>query len=178
MHWAPEVRQERRYNFQLQASLGFQENLEAEEQTLTYGNAEYSHSLRLDALDRLNLHHRLGVQGTYGEVPIYRAATLGGNSNLRGYRMDRFAGNTSFYQNLELRWRTFAFQNYLLTGQSGIYGFTDLGRVFYEEENSEKWHSSLGGGLWFRLFNSITFSGSAAYSSEGVYYRFNSGFFF
>ena len=66
-----------------------------------------------------------------------------------GYRQYRFAGQHSFYNNLELRIKLTDFASYILPGQFGITGFFDIGRVWEKNDNSGKWHKGVGGGFYF-----------------------------
>lgn len=127
---------------------------------------------------RLTMVYRAGVETNFGEFPFYHAAFLGGNSNLRGFRMNRFAGQTAFYQTIELRPRIDRMQNYLVTGEWGLSGFADNGKVWVKNEVSDEWHDGYGGGVWVRFYDLFIISGGVGFSKEGTYFRINSGFFF
>jgi hypothetical protein len=86
-------------------------------------------------------------------IPImYQYSVIGGARNLRGYRRERFWGNTSFYNNNELRYIT-NLNTRLLNGKIGVIGFFDNGRVWMPGEDSRKLHTSFGGGLLLAPFN-------------------------
>ncbi|MBI4502423.1 MAG: hypothetical protein HY700_14835 [Gemmatimonadetes bacterium] len=77
---------------------------------------------------------------------MHEAAFLGG-PHLRGYRKERFAGRSSVFGNAEVRLQV------LKVGRPegvkiGVLGFTDSWRVFFDNQRSNRWHSSMGGGLW------------------------------
>jgi hypothetical protein len=74
---------------------------------------------------------------------------------MRGLRRDRYNGQTAFYQNIDLRFRLFSSSNKVLPFTVGLLGGFDHGRVWLLEEESNKWHTSLGGGLWFSPFDII-----------------------
>jgi outer membrane protein assembly factor BamA len=76
------------------------------------------------------LAERLGGGITFGKTTFYQSLFLGGHENLEGYRQYRFAGQHSFYNNLELRIKLSDFANYILPGQFGITAFFDIGRVW------------------------------------------------
>lgn len=87
---------------------------------------------------------------------FYQAATLGGDNDLRGYRRERFTGKQSFLQTTDLRLTLGKLRNALLPIKYGIYMGYDYGRVWVEDDTSNKWHNSAGGGLWLNGVDSIT----------------------
>ena len=127
---------------------------------------------------RPTLALRFGGQKNIGEFLFYQSATLGQESNLRGFRRTRFAGHSSLYQNTELRVPVARIANYVFTGSWGVYGFIDHGRVWSRVEESDTWHRAYGPGLFLNLYNLFTASGSVGFSSEGPYFLVNTGFFF
>ncbi len=94
------------------------------------------------------LAFRLGGIKMLGDYPFYYAAALGGATNLRGFRANRFTGDEAIYQNTELRIRLFHVKNYLMNGDIGILGFYDCGRIWYDGQKSDLWHHGYGGGIW------------------------------
>lgn len=96
---------------------------------------------------------RLGAQVNVGSYPFYTAAFLGGTDNLKGYAPNRFGGDRSIYLNTELR----VFLTTLtwpIPANFGVLGITDVGRVFLTGEDSKKWHTGFGGGIWMGLLKS------------------------
>lgn len=120
---------------------------------------------------------RLGGSANMGDFPFYESNFLGGTTNLRGYRYNRFAGKSMIYQNTDLRFRLFEFRNYVFTGKWGFLGFFDSGRIF-ENETSQKVHIGYGPGAWINLYNLFLLSGSVGFSEEGKYVSVKTGFFF
>ena len=100
------------------------------------------------------------------DYEFYQMATLGGNTNLRGFRFDRFYGKNSFYQTSNVRLDLGTIKNSFIPLNIGIFGGFDYGRVWIPNENSQKWHNSLGGGFWLNALNQIAFQASYFYSSE------------
>jgi hypothetical protein len=109
---------------------------------------------------------RVGGEKLLGDYVFHEAAKLGLNENLRGYRQTRFYGDASVYLNAEVRIRMKQFQTYLLNGTAGMLIFNDTGRVWYEEEDSQKWHNGTGLGLWFSPFDMAMLSISYAVSPD------------
>jgi hypothetical protein len=96
---------------------------------------------------------RAGGAANFGDYEFYYANFLGGKTNLRGFRSNRFAGDYSFYQNTEIRYKIMNINSYFLTGNFGFLLFNDIGRVWVSGEDSQKWHDGYGGGLWLTPFN-------------------------
>ena len=93
---------------------------------------------------------RLGGEKIWGDYPFYEAAFLGGSTSLRGYDKQRFAGDASLYAGSELRLYMGTFKLFVPVKYGPLF-FAETGRVFLAGENSDAWHSSAGGGLWFTL---------------------------
>ncbi|MGV3588705.1 MAG: BamA/TamA family outer membrane protein [Adhaeribacter sp.] len=127
---------------------------------------------------RLTLANRTGAAKNYGDYEFFQANRLDGLSNLRGYRQNRFAGRSSFYNNTEARLKLFNFQTYLFPGSLGILGFHDVGRVWEKNENSKKWHTGYGGGIWISPVNLLVLSAEYAVSKESRMPLLRAGFLF
>ncbi|MBC7912722.1 MAG: metallophosphoesterase [Pyrinomonadaceae bacterium] len=121
---------------------------------------------------------RLGGAANVGDYKFFQSNFLGNTTNLRGYRNNRFAGRSYLYQNSELRFKVSTFRNYIFTGNVGLFGFYDSGRVYSEQPESDNWHSSYGPGVWINLYNRFLLSGGYGMSKEGNYFSLNSGFSF
>ena len=104
---------------------------------------------------------RAGGKKVWGTFPFHESAFLGGpgfagvglsDSQLRGFRKNRFAGETSLYGNVELR-LVLARINLLVPGEFGLFSAVDAGRVFYAEDpdDADKWHTGVGGGFWLSV---------------------------
>jgi len=87
---------------------------------------------------------------------FYQASTLGGDSDLRGYRRERFTGRHSVYHSTDLRLTIASIKTSFIPMKYGIFGGYDYGRVWVDEEASEKWHQSVGGGLWLNGLDALT----------------------
>ncbi len=132
---------------------------------------------------RLTLATRVGIEHNFtDDFEFYQAAVLGGNGlqpNLRGFRRDRFSGQTAFYQNVDLRLKLFNIKTKALPLSMGIFGGFDYGRVWIDEEDSDKWHTAVGGGLFFAPFDILAINFSY-FRGDGEVNRFSfgGGFFF
>lgn len=132
----------------------------------------------LNARQTIVLADRAGGGISVGKTAFYQSMFLGGQGNLSGYRQYRFAGQHSFYNNLELRVALSDFGNYIFKGQFGVYGFYDIGRVWLNGEKSGKWHNGAGAGIYLAPASLAVFRLSIAYSEEGWYPGFAMGFRF
>jgi hypothetical protein len=116
---------------------------------------------------RFVLATRLGYGHVFGKtLEIPQAYYLSGIENLRGYRRDRFAGQTVMYNNNELRFKVSDFSTYLFPGSIGLNAFYDIGRVYINGESAPRWHAGYGGGIWVAPVKRFVLSGSLAWSEE------------
>ena len=114
---------------------------------------------------------RVGGKKLWGTFPFFEAAFLGGAINLRGFNEQRFAGDAMVHANAELRLFLTNFR-FVLPGDLGVFGLADIGRVYLAGEDSDKWHTAAGGGLWFAFLDrNSTISVGLAQSVErlGLY---------
>jgi hemolysin activation/secretion protein len=122
---------------------------------------------------------RAGGARLFGTFPYFDAASLGGSTN-RGYRTDRFAGESSVYGSAELRtYITGPKYESIFPVRFGLVGFFDVGRVWQDGEDSRKWHPSGGGGILLKAVGTpIVFRVMVAHSSESTLFYVGSGFRF
>lgn len=116
----------------------------------------------------LTIATRIGGGYNAGEYEFYQANIIGGRSyeNVRGFRGERFSGRTALYNNFELRLRLLHFKAYVLPADLGIIGLLDNGRVWNEDENSQKIHTAYGGGIFLSPFSLATISATYAFSHD------------
>lgn len=134
------------------------------------------HSFKLPA--KLTFAARIGWGINFGDYPFFRGQTLGGNEQIRGFRKTRFYGDESFYTNFEARLKLFSFKGYILPATIGLLGFHDVGRVWLDGEDSDKWHRGMGGGIWLAPFNMAVFSAEIGASEEETLFYLRMGFLF
>jgi hypothetical protein len=128
------------------------------------GEWRFYHSFRVPL--KLTLANRVGGAKNFGHYEFFQANVLDGNNNLRGYRRNRFSGGSTFYNNTDLRLRLASFKTYLFPASVGLIGFYDVGRVWQPGEDSKRWHSGYGGGVWLSPVNLFIFSAEYAISKE------------
>jgi hypothetical protein len=155
----------------------------------TYGWVEGDASTYLTAGSngRATLALRVGGKHMLGDkYPFHDAASIGGGGvfsgqdAVRGFRPNRFIGDSSLYANADLRLYLSRFF-LALPGEWGVFGFGDVGRVWWQEDPSsaDTWHTSWGGGVWIGLLarsNAIAFT--VAQSDERTAFTIRAGFSF
>jgi hypothetical protein len=157
--------------------------------TKAFGQMNGNANAYLSAGKWLTLGLRAGAKKVFGEYPYMEAATIGGGSlgtpalaepdyTVRGFRARRFSGDSAAYGNADLR-LTISKITLILPGHFGVFGFTDTGRVWLEGENSDTWHTGVGGGLWLSFLNyKNTLSVGLAHSNEEDLVYVKGGFTF
>lgn len=122
---------------------------------------------------------RAGGSSNIGnEYEFYQSNTLGGGTNLRGYRSARYAGKSNVFQNTELRMKLKTMHGYFLRGDFGMLSFFDCGRVWIPNENSNTWHTGYGLGVWFVTYNMMAFTATYGISEEKQLLTIKAGFLF
>jgi len=125
---------------------------------------------------RVHLAARVGGRHLWGDAPWFEAAHVGGLNN-RGFQSHRFIGNSSLYGTASLRLWLGRLPIPLLPTRFGVVGFVDTGRVWLENESSNTWHTSLGGGLLAQpVMAPVTVHVIAANSKEGTRFYFGLGY--
>ena len=122
----------------------------------TEANLGFTH--KLSANGKLTIASMVKGKAIFGNgYEFYQAITLGGDQDLRGYRFGRFSGDKSFLQTTDLRLDMVKFKAGIPM-RLGIFGGFDYGRVWLNNEGSDKWHSSAGGGIWLNGAQMLTAS--------------------
>jgi hypothetical protein len=107
-----------------------------------------------------------GASHITGNYEFEQAQYLGFKQNLRGFRIDRFAGRSRVYNNSELRFIKSDVNFGLFRGSFGLFAFNDVGRVWADNERSTTWHDGYGGGIWIAPLNHLVVTASLMYSKE------------
>jgi len=127
---------------------------------------------------RIVFAFRFGGALNFGEYEFFHANFLGQKSNLRGFRNNRFAGDHTFYQNTEIRFKVLNFKNYIFNGETGFLVFNDIGRVWLKGEESSRWHNGFGAGIWLIPFEMTVLTVSYEHSREENLVTFSFRFMF
>ena len=128
----------------------------------------------------VTLVFKAGGSKNYGhQTPFYKYSYLGQYNNLRGYKRNRFTGDASAYLNSELRLHLGKVENAFIPFETGLFGFYDLGKVWFEGVAEGSWHAGYGAGFYISplthdyLF-AVQFESSA---EETLLVRIGLGFF-
>lgn len=141
------------------ATMSYTQNVAEKNRNIT--RYEGMFNFYLPILKNLVLSVRSGGATLTGKPEFYQLNSLAGSDNLRGYRRDRFWGKTTFYNANELQWLT-NFRSRIFNGKVGLFGLFDEGRVWQPGENSDTWHTAVGGGVMLAPFNKLLLSLSYA----------------
>jgi hypothetical protein len=109
---------------------------------------------------------RAGGQQLFGLYPFREAAFVGGVETLRGLIERRYTGDASAYGNAELR-LLLRRRDSAFFPRFGVFGLADVGRVFFEGEESHRWHRAVGGGAWLSVIDPAYTASVALVRSEG-----------
>ncbi|MDX8341496.1 BamA/TamA family outer membrane protein [Draconibacterium sp. IB214405] len=164
--------------FVANASANHYVNVQGKEPDFTKFQGSAATLLSFNKYPRTVFAFRVGGEKIFGDYYFHDAAILDGKTNLRGYRKTRFYGDASAYLNSELRFKLIDFKNYLLTGELGIVAFDDIGRVWFDGEDSSKWHNGYGAGIWVSPFKMAIVTATLNKSREETLVQFNFSFLF
>jgi hemolysin activation/secretion protein len=121
---------------------------------------------------------RAGGRKLWGTYPFFEAAFIGDRNTVRLGREQRYAGDASAYGSAELRLRLTRIMLVVPT-DVGVFGLTDVGRVYLDGESSDAWHTAVGGGIWLGFLgraNTITAAVASSSERTGVYLAAGFGF--
>jgi hypothetical protein len=128
---------------------------------------------------KVSLALRVGGRTMWGSYPWFESAVIGGSSNVRGYKTNRFRGDSSLYGNAELRFWAGRQKTPVLPLRFGLTAFSEAGRVWLEGEDSDTWHPGYGFGLMLQPIGiPLTITGSLAFGDEGTHFYFKGGYSF
>ncbi len=151
---------------QLDLTAGYKVNIDDHDNELGYLKPSISIDYPLHNSGVIVLATKIG-----GEVIIsdkyefYHGAMLGGNESLRAFRNQRFNGKSSFYQSTDLRLGLGKVQTSFMPLRFGITGGFDYGRIWLQNEDSNKWHTNYGGSVFINGFSAFT-ANVGYYTSE------------
>jgi hypothetical protein len=110
------------------------------------------------------------IHNTSDKFDFFHAAKLGGNSNLRGFRAQRFYGKTAFFHNADLRVKVIDSDKSLFPTSIGFSAGLDGGRVWSEADDEVEdpagWQLGYGGGLWVAPYDVFLILGEYFVSDE------------
>jgi hypothetical protein len=127
--------------------------------------------------NRLVLKTKVAASHIVGDEPaFFQKPNLGGNSGLRGYRNQRFTGDTSVAGTAEIGYSFEKIKTFFFPISLSVYGGYDVGRVWVENDTSNLWHDSYGGGFLVKWTDALVGNFNTFTGEEGT--RITFGFSF
>ena len=158
---------------------GYEINLKKTNATVPYLETTFGFSHKILKSDKLVFGSLVKSKIVFSNNYLfYQMAELGGDSDLRAFRFQRFSGKQSFFVTSDLRYQIGKFKNSLIPAKYGLFAGYDTGRVWLRNDFSNKWHQSYGGGIWLNGINVITGKLSYFHGEDGGRISFGLGFGF
>ena len=126
---------------------------------------------KLDKKGNFIIASEVGYEKIDGDFDFFKAPTIGGIHNMRGFRFSRFRGDATFYHITDLRIKLFKI-NTGIPFTVGIHGGFDYGRVWEQDVESDKIHNSYGGGIWLDPIDFLVISFGQYMSEEDTRFIF------
>jgi len=160
-------------------ALGFTQNLEESKRNFVYLTPEISFNHKLVPSGQWVLATQIKSNLIFNSnYEFYQAASIGGTDGLRGFRNQRFTGQRSLFQNTDIRYTFNSLKTNIIPIKLGIYTGFDYGRIWLENEKSEKWNNSYGGGFFINGAELISANLGLFHSIDGLRLAFSLGFKF
>ncbi|MDX1463498.1 MAG: hypothetical protein R3359_10605, partial [Marinirhabdus sp.] len=154
----------------LEVVVGYKSNIENSDNAFGYAGAKLGFEEGLIPSGSLVLGSSAGIRHNFGDFGtdyyFYHAPSIGGNTGLRGFRNERFTGNTAFYHTTDLKLRLARLTTSVIPITLGTFGGFDYGRVWSDVDTSDTMHTSFGGGVWLSGLNSLAFKAGYFVSEE------------
>ncbi len=155
---------------------GSRMNIDDTDRTYGYLRPTLSFYNAVSKNQKLVLKTKVMAEVNIGDAfEFYQGATLGGIKGLRGYREERFTGESALAFSGDLRYSFNKFKTGLLPLQLGVFGGYDVGRVWLDGEDSDRWHDSYGGGIWINAVDAIGGQLGVFGSDDGLRFTFGFG---
>lgn len=121
----------------------------------------------LDNKENIILATQARLDQIDGDFDFFKAPSIGGTDNLRGFRVNRFRGDRTFFHTTDLRIKLVNSANRIVPFNFGIHGGFEYGRVWDDTDTGENGlHTSYGGGLWLDPIDFIVISFGQYFSEE------------
>ncbi len=159
--------------------LGFTASMEDNKRNFVYMIPEVSFNHKLISSGKLVLATQIKSRIIFNtNYEFYQAASIGGNDGLRGFRNQRFTGQQSLFQNTDVRYTFNSMKTIIIPLRLGVYGGFDYGRIWINNDHSNKWNNSYGGGIFINGAELLTANLGLFNSIDGLRVAFSLGFQF
>ncbi|MGB5982431.1 MAG: metallophosphoesterase [Nonlabens sp.] len=128
-----------------------------------------------------NLVLKTLAQATFNfgdDYQFYQSAQVGQDSGLRGYRNERFSGDSALATSADVRYSFDEFKTGVIPLQMGVFVGGDLGRVWLDNEDSSRWYNDYGLGFWVNSSQAIGATFNLFNGADGLRFSFQVGFNF
>ena len=164
---------------ELNVTAGYKQNIDSHNNKFGYIEPYLSIDYPIIPSGFAVIASKIGGKAIFGDdYEFYHAATIGGNRSLRGYRNHRFNGKRSFYHSTDLRSAVGLVRTKFIPLIIGVSAGFDYGRVWTEDDTSEKWHNDYGGGVWINGFYALTANAGYYHGDDGNRLTFTLNFKF
>lgn len=166
-------------NYDFTSEIGLIVNFRDMNRNVPFLSGDFSLRYNPDVSKKYTIASIVRAKALFNETyEFYQAATMGGETGLRGYRNERFSGQQYFVHSNDFRIDLGELPNKVIpVNYEAFFGF-DYGRVWYGRENSKKWHTSFGGGFSLKIINKFAANISYFTSSESPRIILSLGYFF
>ncbi|MGQ1785245.1 metallophosphoesterase [Saccharicrinis sp. GN24d3] len=130
-------------------------------------DSEASFYLTVSNRPKIVLANSSGYQFVEGDPQFYHYPSLGNITHLRGFRKDRFRGESLFYNNSDVRFKLANWNNSYVPMHIGMLGGYDIGRVWLDGEDSDKWHNSQTIGMYMDILEMFILQPYYSFTMEG-----------
>jgi len=152
---------------------GVTTNVEETDRTFGHINPELEFYNALSRDRKLVLRSKVQGQFNLGnDFEFYQGAVLGADTGLRGYRTERFSGNSAFAAQGDLRYEIGRLSTGIVPLGIHLFGGYDIGRVWLDGERSRVWHDSVGGGLLVSALDTLSAKFNLFNSDDGWRFTF------
>ncbi|MEL7247365.1 MAG: metallophosphoesterase [Bacteroidota bacterium] len=163
--------------FRFEAEVKHLEEIDLDESVTTFQTSGQLY-MKIAQSPLLVFANGIGYQKVWGTPQFHQYADLGNRSNFRGFRNERFRGESAFYHNVDLRIRLLQSKNNILPVDVGLVGGFDYGRVWLDGEESDTWHNSQTIGLWIDVLGLAVLQPYYSFNNEQNLFSFRLGFNF
>ena len=152
-------------------------NLSNKENTLTLGG-NVSFFIPLSVRHAITFGSNSGYQKILGDPLFYQLPSMGSTKYLRPFRSHRYRGESIAYQQFDLRFKLFNWNNSVIPMVVGGIGGYDFGQAYYKGEDNGDIKHGWTVGTSFDLVGFFVLRTSYSGSKEGQYFVFDVGFNF